>query len=74
MICNKDISIMEFLAKIHKIVSFKPIIGLNDKFIYILFQSQVRALLEFFYNFYLIVSKYGFYLKIVHFNTAAIIV
>ena len=33
MICNKDISIMEFLAKIHKIVSFKPIIW-NDKFIY----------------------------------------
>ena len=48
MICNKDISIMEFLAKIHKIVSFKPIIWLSDKFTYILFQSQVRALLEFF--------------------------
>ena len=57
MICNKVISIMEFLAKIHKIVSFKPIIWLSDKFTYILFQSQVRALLDFFFNFYLIVLQ-----------------
>ena len=42
MICNKVISIVEFFAKIvHKII------WLNDKFTYILFQSQVRALLEF---------------------------